>query len=193
MPGLMSQGTGRERNMPSQAPDRRTTRGFSLLELMFTLAVASILVTVGVPGFVDIVRNNRAAANANEMVTALSIARSEAIRRGARVSICRSADQAACAGTWTDGWIVFVDGAATDSTSPPVVSEVLRVWQGPSGDAAVNASANFVRFLPRGNIFAPGATPVTFEIEFDTCNGLQGRTVSINPVGRTSVERTDCS
>src|SRR5690606_19858473 len=162
------------------------TRGFSLLELMVTLAVASVLVTVGVPGFFDIVRNNRAAANANEMVSAFSIARSEAIRRGARVSICSSANQTACGGTWTDGWIVFVDGAVTDTTDPPVVSEVLRVWQGPSGEATVDPGAEFVRFLPRGNAFSPDGLPATFDIEFDDCNGLQGRRIGINAIGRTT-------
>src|SRR5690606_38709833 len=53
--------------------------GFTLLELMTTLIVISVLLTVAVPGFFDTIRTNRAAANANELVTALSIARSEAI------------------------------------------------------------------------------------------------------------------
>lgn len=183
----------RDRQTPGAARGGGAMRGFSLLELMVTLAVAGVLVTVGVPGFFDIVRNNRAAANANEMVSAFSIARSEAIRRGARVSICSSANQTGCGGTWTDGWIVFVDGAATDTTSPPVVLEVLRVWQGPSGDATVDGGPSFVRFLPRGNAFAPGGLPTTYDIEFDDCNGLQGRSIGINAVGRTTVARTDCS
>ncbi|MBN1238033.1 MAG: GspH/FimT family pseudopilin [Gammaproteobacteria bacterium] len=167
-------------------------RGFTLLELMVTLAVAGVLVTIGVPSFFDIVRNNRAATNANEMVTAFTLARSEAIRRGARIGVCSSADQANCGGTWSDGWIVFVDAAATD-TAAVSLDEVLRVWPGPSGEATVDAGAAWVRFLPRGNMYSPGGSTVTYTIEFDDCNGLQGRSIEINAVGRTTVERVNCT
>lgn len=177
-----------------QAGTRARTRGFTLLELLVTLTVASILVSVGVPGFIDIVRNNRAATNANELVSALSIARSEAIRRGARISVCRSDDAATCDGTWADGWIVFVDTAATD-TAAPVVGEVLRVWPAPSGTATVTLSpaANWIRFLPRGNAVASGGLPMTYNIEIDGCTGLQARNIEINAVGRTTVARATCS
>ena len=57
--------------------------GFTLFELMVTVAVAAILLVVGVPAFTSFVQNNRAAAHANELVTAFAFARNEAIRRGA--------------------------------------------------------------------------------------------------------------
>src|SRR5690606_4228088 len=105
----------------------RKSRGFTLLELLVTLAVAAIVLSYGVPSFIDTVRNGRAAANANDLVTALSFARSEAVKRGARVTVCASADAATCGEAWTDGWIVIADGAATDEANPSV-TEVLRVW-----------------------------------------------------------------
>ena len=112
------------------APTR--ARGFTLLELMVTISVAAMVLAIGVPSFVDLVRNNRAATNVNELLTAFAIARSESIKRGSNVSVCRSSDGATCTAAWSDGWIVFSDNAATD-TAAPVVGEVLRVWPADAG------------------------------------------------------------
>lgn len=181
------------RSSPPHA-GRLDYRGFTLLELMTALTVIGILLTVGVPTFFDVVRDNRATANANELVSALSIARSEAIRRGVRVSVCRSSDGATCIGTWSDGWIVFTDSAATDVANP-TVDEVLRVWPAPSGGAAVTpdrAGMLWVRFLPRGDVRTHVALPITFQIEPADCSGDQGRSVELNAAGRTTAERVAC-
>ncbi len=59
-------------------------RGFTLLELIVTVVVASILLTVAVPSFTTLIRSNRAASEANALLTMLTLARSEAIKRNAR-------------------------------------------------------------------------------------------------------------
>lgn len=59
--------------------------GFTLIELLVTLAVAAILLAIGVPGLRNILLTNRLATTANEVVAALNLARSEAIKRNARV------------------------------------------------------------------------------------------------------------
>jgi type IV fimbrial biogenesis protein FimT len=166
---------------------KRACKGFTLLELLTTVTVAGILLSVGVPSFFDTIRSNRAATNANEIVGALMIARSEAIRRGARVSLCRSANGTTCSGTWADGWIAFVDGAATD-TANPIVADVLRVWPAPAGQTAIAASRDWVRFMPRGNTNAAAA----FDLVIGGCRGQQARTVQVNLTGRTSVASADC-
>jgi type IV fimbrial biogenesis protein FimT len=174
------------------------SRGFTLLELMVTIAVGGVLLTLGVPSFVDVVRNNRATTNVNELLTAFSIARSESIRRGANVSVCRSSDGATCSGAWADGWIVFRDDAATD-TAAPVVGDVLRSWPAMPGDATVATFANaaaadigWIRFAPRGVIRAAGASPIRYDIDLAGCSGLQRRSVELNTVGRASVARATC-
>lgn len=166
---------------------------------MTTLLVVSIVLSAGVPSYLSIVRNNRAATNANELVSALTIARSEAVRRSDRVSICRSSNGTSCGGTWEDGWIVFVDDAATD-TATPVVSEVLGVWPAPVGEASVvtrsgGADVNlaWVRFLPRGDSRTTQAFPITFNMQIEDCTGEVARDVEINAVGRASVARVACS
>ena len=183
----------------SRKATRHGSRGFTLLELMITLTVAAILLGVGVPSFVDMVRSNRAATNINELSTAFAIARSEAIRRGANVRVCRSSDGATCGASWADGWIVFVDDAATD-TAPA------GARRGPASlgrDAGrrdghdvcerrghrprVGAVRAARRRADRGRDAAQ-----LCEIELAGCSGEQQRTLELNTVGRASVARGTC-
>lgn len=85
--------------------------GFTLIELLVTLSIVGILLAVGVPNFVTFIQNNRLATQANDVVTLLNYARSEAIKRGVRVTVCSSTDSASCAGStnWENGFIAFVD------------------------------------------------------------------------------------
>jgi type IV fimbrial biogenesis protein FimT len=92
-------------------------QGFTLIELMVTLVVASILLGVMAPSFVDLIKNSRLTAQINELSAALNLSRSEAIKRGAVVTICSSNDQSSCSGSWQDGWIVFEDTDGNDSVN----------------------------------------------------------------------------
>ena len=90
--------------------------GFTLIELLVALAVLAIISTVALPGFASLMRDNRAATLSNELVTALNVARSEAIKRGEAVTLCALAG---CTATdWSSGW-QLLDSA----------QKTLRVWQ----------------------------------------------------------------
>lgn len=93
-------------------------RGFTLIELMVTIAVVAILAVVAVPSLVSLVNSNRLTAQANEVMASLQQARMEAIRRNRSVTVCRSLNGTTCAdaGTW-NRWI----------TVATVGGEVLRV------------------------------------------------------------------
>lgn len=100
-------------------------RGLTLIELMVTLALLALLATLAVPSF----QRQIAAANvsnaANELLLAASRARTEAIRLGSRVTVCKSSDGAQCDTTttgWETGWITFIDPVRTSSTSATVDS-----------------------------------------------------------------------
>lgn len=113
----------------------RPQRGFTILELMIVVTVLAILVGLGVPGFRELVLNNRQASAVNELITALQLARSEAITRNvgapAAVSVCASDSGTGCSGTWADGWIAFTDlngNGALDAGDT-----VLRAAEAPPG------------------------------------------------------------
>ncbi|WP_372015317.1 GspH/FimT family pseudopilin [Pseudoxanthomonas sp. 10H] len=102
-------------------------RGFTLVELMVTVAVLAILVGLATPSFTSVINSNRLTSQANEFMADLQLARSEAVRRNRTVRLCRSADGATCAagaGDWTS-WIVILPGTApellrTTTIKPPL-------------------------------------------------------------------------
>jgi type IV fimbrial biogenesis protein FimT len=82
-----------------------------MLECLVAVAVMAILTVLAVPGFRDLLVRRAVQVTAEALVGDLRFARSEAIKRGTQVSVCRSANGSACspAGDWVEGWIVFVD------------------------------------------------------------------------------------
>jgi type IV fimbrial biogenesis protein FimT len=92
------------------------SRGFTLMELMIVLTLAAIILALGAPSFGEFRRSNRMAGIANDFLVGLQVARSEAIKRQTRVSLCPSDDPAGNLGEPTcsdvtnfSGWIVFAD------------------------------------------------------------------------------------
>jgi type IV fimbrial biogenesis protein FimT len=92
---------------------RKPAPGFTLLELMITLAVVGILLGLAVPNFSEMIRNNRLTSAANDLLRATQVARSEAVKRQTWVVVCSTADSAAMPPACSQGafrdWIVFVD------------------------------------------------------------------------------------
>jgi len=88
----------------------RKVTGFTMIELMVTLAVAAILVTVAVPSFQTMIESNALTSQINLFIGSLNAARSEAVKRGKQVTLCKSVNGSSCAGAgYEAGWIVFVD------------------------------------------------------------------------------------
>ena len=168
----------------NRCPYRRS-HGFTMIELMVTLVVLGILVGVGIPSFNTIMVNSRTSGLANDLTSAINLARSEAVKRAEQVTVCPSDDATTCSGAWTDGWIAIVDAS----------SEVLRTWPAPFADAEFThtptATANQpIDFGALGQLVSP-ATEIIVEV--DGCRGERARQLDIGPAGRVSVERVDCS
>ena len=84
-------------------------KGFTLLELIVTMAIAAILATVAVPGFTESIIRNRLTTYNNQLVAAFNLARSEAIKRNQQIIVRKTG------ANWENGWHVFVD---VDRSSP---------------------------------------------------------------------------
>lgn len=164
--------------------------GFSLIELMVTLAVATILVTIAIPGFRTLIQSNRASAQSNELLSAFTLARSEAVKRGLRVSVCSSTDQATCAAStnWATGWIVFTDDTGTAGLKDGT-DEIIRVWDALKGAPTLTQTAggNNVQYLGSGLVASATANKFTFSAA-DRAN----KYICINNTGRAQVIDTNC-
>jgi len=113
---------------------RSRNGGFTLLELMITLALAAILVTLAVPNMRDFMRNSRLAGAGNDLLHSLNLARTEAIKRQTgNVVVCATADPTAgdnsisCSYGPFQGWFVFHDANGN--------------WQHDSGEAVLERHA----------------------------------------------------
>lgn len=168
--------------------------GFTLIELMVTIAIMAILLTLAMPSFRDMIAANRIATQSNLLLTDLVFARSEAVKRGLRVTLCPSTNQTSCTNTaWKNGWIVFVDTSnfgVVDATE-----EVLRANQGLSGDTTVTLtgfSSSYVQYLSSGSLASgSGAGVADLNGVFTVCiSGYTGRAISINMTGRASSAAT---
>lgn len=129
-----------------QAVVRQSTNasGFTLIELLVTVAILSILAVTVLPDMKAAIRSYQLTARANNVINMLNHARSEAAKRGLRVTVCSSTDGASCAGSsqnnWHQGWIMFVDSDNNAAVSTgevivqisPAVTEFTVVLSGTS-------------------------------------------------------------
>jgi len=161
----------------------KTHSGFTLVELMITLAIAAILLTVGIPSFQNVLQNNRLATQANSLVGALNLARSEAIKRGADISIT------AASGGFQNGWCVHLGdgcGSATDN---------LRQFDAMSQMSVNSGGVTTLVFNGRGYKITPNAA-VAIRLQPQDCSaGDAGRAriINISNTGRASVSTGACS
>ncbi|MGM0632832.1 MAG: GspH/FimT family pseudopilin [Pseudomonadota bacterium] len=124
-------------------------RGFTVIELMLVVTIASILLAVGAPAFRDIIERTVVDNRARSVVTAINFARSEAIRRNSPVVLCGSSDGDDCDADWSTGWLVFADNnddADGSAGSVDAGDEVLRRYQPPGSDGTVTFTAGLLRY-----------------------------------------------
>jgi type IV fimbrial biogenesis protein FimT len=189
-----------------------TARGFTLFELMLVLAIAGVLVGIGLPNLTQFVRSNQMTAAANDMLTAVHVTRAEAVKRRLPTEVCftttPNAATPACDGDGTQGWVAWVDDANPDvahandgngtvNTNEPILlrhgalPDNVRIVSKPAGNAG------YVAFMDTGfvKVAANDLAGIVFcdkkkgnSAEFGP-NNSTARGMLISAVGRPSITR----
>ncbi|BAU47705.1 general secretion pathway protein H [Sulfurifustis variabilis] len=174
--------------------------GFNLVELMATLVVIGVLLGVGLPAINRFVESNRLTSATNNLISDLSVARTEAVKRGLRVGVCTSTDASTCsASTWERGWLVFVDKDGNSAWTAGT-DEVVRARESLPGSMAASSvlstggGINLSLYDRQGAVPALRATDTDDAIEYSFCNTKlgRGRKVTVNEFGRHTLANIDC-
>ena len=176
--------------------DHSREAGFTLIELMVTVAVLAIILAIAVPGFQAFIASGRVTTTTNDMVGALTLARSEAIRRGTRVTLCKSSDGASCtdAGGWEQGWIAFVDPTRGADAAVDAGETIVARFESAPGTMAIAGDGgvvNFVSFAADGTSRTMAGAAQAGRIRVCTVAGALGndrraRDINIATTGRLS-------
>ena len=169
----------------------RHVAGVTLVELMITLSVLVLMTTVGIPSMTAVIHNHRVAIAANDLTLALTLARSEAIRRGTDMRVCASSDGVDCditntndcSADWSGGWIVL----------PAAGGEAVRVQAAVSGDIgpAEQSGSPWVSFDALGAAGFPrcvSSAHAAFDVGDAASSTLRKRRLELLPSGRVSLE-----
>lgn len=167
-------------------PPCHRSRGLTLIELMAALAVAAILVTLGLPTLADFVRDNRIASQTTQMVALVHVARSEAVQRNSNIVCLRLSSP-------SGGWrgIAFERDNASSCSDPPGL-DLPRFREILNDSATLSEGTVSTRFNAMGRIHDDWATPVVFNLVHQDCRNEQRRRITINRMGRVAVERLAC-
>lgn len=162
--------------------------GMTLLSLIVTISIVAVLLGSGVPGFRQLVLNNKRTATINELVVAIQFSRSESAKRYQEIVLCPSAGGNQCAGRrWDQGWLVF---ANTDRDSPARLDpdETLLFRHRVVDGVEIMSNRSAFRFRPLG-VRSVNGTIVICDIR----GASSARAVIISYTGRPRVADRDAS
>lgn len=165
------------------------TRGLSLIEMLVVLSLCAVLLAMGLPDLTHSFRALKLRQTTDSLLMHMSLAKSEAIKRNARVAICKSLDGLRCldTGGWERGWIVFHD--ANNSGTREMTEDIVRSVRFEDPSVSISGNGNIYRYLsfsPMGNTrLLNGAFQAgTFTICPAVRNSLDARQIIINSTGR---------
>ena len=176
----------------------KNNHGFTLIELVVTLAVVSILLVTGIPALNQMTTNNRLVTQINNIAGSLAVARSESIKRATSITLCGSTDGATCNTTnWESGWIVFSDvnnNATLDAATDNMVKIVDAFSGGTTLRLSRSDSTSVVRYKSDGSLrdIDPSITSINNMGTFTLCDPKAttptstAKAINISPLGRVS-------
>jgi len=176
--------------------------GFTIYELLITMLMIGIVLSIGVPRMSGFMQNSRITGTANDLHASFHLARSEAARSKSNITICASTNSmdaaAACGGTFDDGWIIFVDLNDNQTRDAGDEENVLRAHPAipDTIDIITNGGADYFVFAPsglgRGDIGGNPALSIAMicdERGLDVAEGgrATARRLVATPLGRATV------
>ncbi|MGE5652450.1 MAG: GspH/FimT family pseudopilin [Bacillota bacterium] len=167
----------------------RWNDGFSLPELLIVVAIVGIFASLGAPSFRDMIERQRIATTVNDFFAAIYLARSEAIRLGARVDLVPKD----AAGDWSKGWVVFIDengNQRPDGRERIVFSH--EAARGTSIAASLTDSkVQYLAYTGSGRTRTNSSSQTTQFGSFTFKLGSQTRKIKLNFLGRPRVCNPD--
>jgi len=162
--------------------------GFTLIELMVTIAIVAILLAVALPSFEGSMRSNRLATTTNELISTIALARSEALRSRRGAGLCATADGLACGTNWNLGWMVWADANGNGVLNSPADTVVRHVQAHPALN--LTAGAGTIAFNNRGGPRAP----TEFTLRPSDCPASQEmiNTLTMNGSGQVTTRKSTC-
>lgn len=173
----------------------RKTHGFTVIELMITLALAAVILTLGVPAFQGLMERNQLASNINSFISSLALARSEAVKRKQIIAVCASSDGATCKNDnsgYESGWIVFVDSVSVNGVRDND-EELLWVHEALGNNMTLRGTVpynNNVRYLPSGR----SGAGIGGNVRLCKDNAVnKARMIIVNTAGRVRLAKHNAS
>lgn len=172
---------------------QENSAGITLLEMLVVLAITAITLTLAAPSFSTLVANVRLKTATELLLTHLNFARSEAIKRNARVVLCKSANGIQCAdvGGWEQGWMVFHDANSNAQVDP---GEAILLHQAAlqgfvrfSGNTNI---AQYVSYTPDGgaHLVSGGFQSGTFTLCGYSDRPTEAREIAISKAGQARIK-----
>lgn len=170
-------------------PDSRRA-GFSLTELLIVIAIIGIFASLGAPNFRDMIERQRIATTVNDFFSAIYLARSEAIRLGARVDLVPKD----ATGDWAKGWVVFIDenGNQRPDSRERIIFSHDAAARGMSIAASLTDSkVQYLAYTGSGRTRTNASSQATQFGTFTFKLGKQTRKIKLNFLGRPRVCNPD--
>lgn len=182
---------------------RTAAKGVTLIEVVVVSAIIAIMAAIAAPAMQAFIREMQLRTATNDLSTAMAYARSEAIKRGWPVTVCKSSNtgnstpSCAVGANWQDGWIVFVDsngdGAVTTIASSSFPADtVLRARTAAANSLAISGGTNYADYVSYDSRGVSKGSGGLNNGTFTLCHGGESRSVVINTTGRTSIQRGSC-